>query len=193
MKKIILLSLALVAGLFLFNNVTKAQSTPTPALLDLEITAVTWRCQYGNDLDLGDHAQQYEAFNMTGEFLNNSGTAEWFCDDTFWKAPWTMDISSNNLVTSIGTVYTIESWLIEVLTTPAKVYLWDQTVFTGANWDLNSWGATIGSTKTVFEKLSPEGTVGKLGVDNVTLRVLVPANQEIWKYQSTITIQVPTM
>jgi|GEM_PF-5214203 len=36
MKKIILLSLALVAGFFVVSNVTKA----APALLDLEITAV---------------------------------------------------------------------------------------------------------------------------------------------------------
>jgi hypothetical protein len=37
MKKIILLSLALVAGLFVLTNVTKAAD----ALLDLQITAVT--------------------------------------------------------------------------------------------------------------------------------------------------------
>lgn len=50
MKKIIVLSLALVAGLFMVSNVTKAQNSE--AQLDLEITAVSGSCTYGVDLDL---------------------------------------------------------------------------------------------------------------------------------------------
>lgn len=186
MKKIIVLSLALVAGLFMVSNVTKAAD----ALLDLEITAVDGYCIYGADLDLWSEAQSYDAFNMTGAFLNVSGDAKWFCNDTAGKAPWTLDISSDDLES--GT-YVIPATNIEVLTTAATVYQGNAAAFTGTNADLLSWGANIATTKTVFEKTSAAGTVGELGVDNVTLRVLVPANQEIWAYQSTITIQVPTM
>jgi len=189
MKKIILLSLALVAGLFVVTNVTKAAD----ALLDLEITAVDWYCQYGADLDLLTHAQSYVAFPMTGAFLNTTGTATWFCDDTAGKGVWSMDLSSDDLVTSVGEIYTISNTLIEVLTSPAKHYAWDPTVFTGTNSELNSRGANIATTKTLFEKTSLAGTVGKLWVDTVDLRVLVPANQEIGAYQSTITIQLPVM
>jgi len=193
MKKIILLSLALVAGLFVVSNVVKA-ADPTPKL-DLEILGVPWYCQYGADLDLLTHAQSYSAFEMSGAFLNTSGTAAWFCNDTYGMGVWTMDISSDTLTTSLGETYTISNTFIEVKTSASKVFdwEWDPAVFTGTNWDLNARGANIASAKTLFEKTSLAGTVGKLWVDNVTLRVLVPANQEIGKYRSTITIQVPPM
>lgn len=189
MKKIILLSLALVAGFFVVSNVTKA----APALLDLEITAVDWYCQYGTDLDLWTHAQSYDAFTMSGSFVTTSG-ADWFCNDTAWKAPRSLDISSTDLVTSVGTVYTIDKGQIEVKSADYKHYFGDALVFLGNAWDFaTAYTPLTAVGQVLFEKTSPAGTVGQLGVTSVDLRVLVPADQEIWAYQSTITIQVPPM
>ncbi|MFZ2151048.1 MAG: hypothetical protein WAZ12_01960 [Candidatus Absconditicoccaceae bacterium] len=189
MKKIILLSLALVAGFFVVSNVTKA----APALLDLEITAVDGYCQYGADLDLLTHAQSYDAFTMSGNFVTASG-ADWFCNDTAGKAPRSMDISSTDLATSGATVYTIDKGQIEVNSSAYHHYYGDDTVFLGNAGDFaTSYTALTAVGQVLFQKTSPAGTVGQLGVQTVDLRVLVPANQEIGAYQSTITIQVPVM
>jgi hypothetical protein len=77
------------------------------------------------------------------------------------------------------------------VTTPQK-YNWS-TNYTFDNWDfVNSW-SNLATVKTVFAKTSAAGTIGKIWTDNVDIRVLVPTNQEIGQYQSTITIQVPVM
>lgn len=188
MKKIILLSLALVAGLFVLTNVTKAAD----ALLDLQITAVTWSCTYGKDINLGATPQSYLAFNMTGAFLVTGDAAKWSCNDTAWKAPWNMSISATNLTTTAGTTYTIANSKIELLTAWATQYAWGP-LFTGSIWVFTSRGTDLSTTRILFQKTSTAGTVGELWTDNVTLRVLVPVNQEIWSYRSTITIQIPTM
>lgn len=188
MKKIILLSLALVAGLFVLTNVTNAQSaTPT---LDLEITAVTGECRYGINLDLGDHPQSYDAFTMSGAFLSNhTSTTQWSCNDTAWKAPRSVQISSTDLVAG---AYSIDSDYIEVMTAAWEKYAWGAN-FVGADWAFTARGTNLTTPAKLFEKTSAAGTVGEYGVDTVDLRVLVPANQEIWAYQSTITIAFPQM
>lgn len=187
MKKIIVLSLALVAGLFMVSNVTKADET---AQLNLEITGVPWYCQYGANLDLLSAPQSYSAFEMSGAFVTTSG-ADWFCNDTMWRPAWTMDISSNDLVTTWDNVYTISKEFIQVQTAVAEKYEgWSW--FTFVDWDFTTWN-NLSGTKVLFQKTSPAGTVWKLWVDTVDLRVLVPANQEIWEYQSTISIQFPNM
>ena len=187
MKKIIVLSLALVAGLFMVSNVTNAQT----AQLDLEITAVNGYCVYGANLDLWSGAQSYSAFNMTGYFHTLSGNATWLCNDTAGKGPWTLTVQASDLV--IG-AYSIDKSLIEMKAGTSYVTenKWDPAVFSGNNTDMATW-ASIGSTKIVLQKTSAAGTVGELATDNVELRVLVPANQEIWKYKATITITVPPM
>lgn len=114
---------------------------------------------------------------MTGAWLATGEAAKWSCNDTAGKAPWTLDVSATNLVADS---YTIPATNIEVLTTAATVYQGNAASFTGTNADLLSWNSIEdGAAKTVFQKTSAAGTVGELGVDNVTLRVLVPANQEI--------------
>ncbi|MCF7834757.1 hypothetical protein K9M48_01740 [Candidatus Gracilibacteria bacterium] len=185
MKKVIILSLTLLAGLFVLSNTTKAATS----LLDLEITAVTGSCIYGDNLDLGDHAQQYAAFNMTGNFLNTSAAGKRSCDDTAGKAPWTMDIESTDLVAGS---YSIPVAAQKVLASAPTVYAGDATVFTGTA-SHQTYTSLTTSAVALISKTSAAGTVGELGVDTVTLAVEVPANQEIGAYKATITITVPTM
>jgi hypothetical protein len=75
--------------------------------------------------------------------------------------------------------------------TPQK-YNWNNN-YTFDNWDFNNIWYNLATVKTVLAKTSDAGTIGKIWTSNVDLRVLVPSNQEIWQYQSTITIQVPVM
>ncbi|MCF7834423.1 Ig-like domain-containing protein, partial [Candidatus Gracilibacteria bacterium] len=89
------------------------------ACLNLEITAVTGSCIYGDNLDLGNHAQTYSAFTMTGNFLNTSAGTKRSCNDSAGKAPRTMQISATDLI--IGN-YSISSGLIEVLASAPTIY-----------------------------------------------------------------------
>ncbi|MCF7835294.1 delta-60 repeat domain-containing protein, partial [Candidatus Gracilibacteria bacterium] len=89
------------------------------ACLYLEITATTGSCIYGDNLDLGNHAQTYSAFTMTGNFLNTSAGAKRSCNDSAGKAPRTMQISATDLI--IGN-YSISSGLIEVLASAPTIY-----------------------------------------------------------------------
>jgi hypothetical protein len=75
--------------------------------------------------------------------------------------------------------------------TPQK-YNWSSN-YTFDNWEFSNTWSNLATVKTVFAKTSAAGTIGKIWTNNVDLRVLVPSNQEIWQYQSTITIQVPVM
>ena len=162
------------------------------ACLNLEISAVDGYCQYGKNLDLWQSAQSYDAFTMSGDFLNLSGSDSRYCDDRAGKSPWTLDISASNLVTSGDNVFTIPNTAIEMFVATPQKYLWSTSFTFGTGDFANQW-TNLATTKTVFEKTSAAGSVGKLWTDSVDLRVNVPANQAIWAYQSTITIQVPVM
>ncbi|MCF7835186.1 hypothetical protein K9M48_04005, partial [Candidatus Gracilibacteria bacterium] len=81
--------------------------------------------------------------------------------------------------------------LIEVLASAPTIYQGNSNSFTGTA-GFQTW-TNLSSTTAILSKTSAQGTVGELGIDNVTLRVLVPSNQEVGSYQSTITIVVPTM
>ena len=162
------------------------------ACLNLEISAVDGYCQYGKNLDLWQRDQSYSAFVMSGDFLNISGSDSRYCDDRACKSAWTLDISASNLVTSGDNVFTIPNTAIEMFVATPQKYLWSSSFTFGTGDFANQW-ANLSTTKTVFEKTSAAGSVGKLWTDSVDLRVNVPANQAIWAYQSTITIQVPVM
>jgi hypothetical protein len=163
------------------------------ACLSLEITAVTWECRYGVNLDLWNHAQTYSAFTMTGSFTWNNWTypLRWSCNDTAWKAPWNMQISSTNL-TVTGTAYSIANTNIELKTAALTKYRWSNS-YTGSIWAFSARGTNLSTPRKVFEKTSAAGTVWEIWTDTVDLRVLVPINQEVWAYQATITIAYPQM
>jgi len=82
MKKIILLSLSLMAGLLLLSNVTKAQQTDT-AELTLRINTGESTCAFGNNLDLSAKDFSYSALTYTGNFATPDveGLNRWYCED----------------------------------------------------------------------------------------------------------------
>ena len=166
---------------------------PWEACLSLEITAVTWQCRYGVNLDLWNHDQTYSAFTMTGAFTGNNGTypLRRSCNDTAWKAPWNMQISSTDLVAT-WTAYSIPNTAIELKTAAFTKYRWSNS-YAGSIWAFSARGTNLSTPRKVFEKTSPAGTVGEIWTDTVDLRVLVPVNQEVWAYQATITIAYPQM
>ncbi|MFZ2151456.1 MAG: GEVED domain-containing protein [Candidatus Absconditicoccaceae bacterium] len=171
---------------------TCTSGLPGQACLSLEITAVTGECRYGVNLDLGDHAQTYNAFTMTGTFLSNHiSTTRRSCNDTAGKAPWSMQISSTNLLVT-GTSYSIANTDIEIKTAALTKYR-GSTSFTGLVGAFASRGTDLSTPRKIFEKTSSAGTVGEIGTDTVDLRVLVPTNQEVGAYQATLTIAYPQM
>lgn len=161
------------------------------ACLSLEITAVTWECRYGVNLNLWEHTQTYNAFTMTGSFTGNNWTypLRRSCNDTAWKAPWNMQISSTDLIAGS---YFIANTNIEIKTSTLKKYRWGNS-FTGLIWNFTSRWVNLSTPRKIFEKTSSVGTVGEIWTDTVDLRVLIPANQEVWAYQATITIAYPQM
>ena len=186
MKKIILLSLALVAGLLLLNNVTKAAS----GTLNLVIQAGTWRCIYATDLNLGQTWFSYSTRNREGTFTT-SDSNKWSCTDEEWLASWTVTIQTTDLLnmTTSNSAHTINANKVSVGNLQATKTAWVCTVQTVSNTLGSNY---IDSATTLFGKSEAAWEICKIETSGVSLRVELAASQAIWVYSGTLTVSIPS-
>lgn len=185
MKKLVLLSLTLLAAVFALSNITKAAD----AIVNLEITGTPGRCVWGQNTDLWDKPYQTYSYSFTWDFLTQSGNNNWICADTEWAAAWQLTVVSTALTDANSN--TIPAANVYMNATGGVAVSNDSQTFTYDDWDMNITEVSIGTTKHVFDKTSGVSTIGTLTASDVKLRVYIDSGQNIGIYTGTITIAVP--
>lgn len=179
------LSLVLIASIFLLSNTTKAGT------VTLEITGTPGSCVVGTDVAYGQHAFSYTGYNIDKNFDTVSGNNLRLCNDSQGKGPWTVEISSTNVLnmTTADALHTIPNTNLTIKN--------DGGVLNNGSCTVNAGNAitaqALSSNVVLFGKTSATGEVCQISADHHIMNITLANSQALGMYSGTLTITVPSL
>lgn len=188
MNKNLLKMGALALGMFAFGVTLMGTSNAATGEVSLTINSGTSVCEYGKDLVFtAQDVKLGEAYLFQSPFLTGvGGTNTWSCVDRTANGAWSFSVSASDLVLNGNSSITISSGNIAIQYGSGNIEGdSDCTIL-----DSNKWNALSGSIVMMERTYNTKG-VCKVTVNNVELKVDVPANQTPGTYTSTFTVTLP--
>lgn len=181
---------ALALGMFAFGatlmGTSNAQVTGD---VSLTINTGVSACDYGTNLTFtAQEVKMDSGYVFQSNFLTGAGqTNTWSCVDRAAKNAWSFYVTASDLLLSGDATVTIGSGNIAIQYTAGTTEgdTTDCTVIAAG-----AWNALSGDVEMMQRKYNTKG-VCKVTVNNVELKVDVPANQTPGTYTSTFTVTLP--
>ena len=149
--------------------------------LTLEILTWTSECVYGTSLNLSwQDVKLNEWYTFTGSF-----SGQWYCADYVGVSDgWVLDISVSDLTNEWGNII---SWSLITIGHDGAITQGDST----CTWYDGTPSTFNTEPYELIEKTSWSDKICKVTLDNVNLKVNVPAFQAPGNYNGTLTLTVP--
>lgn len=188
MKKNLLKIGALALSVFAAGVIMNTSNAQETGDLTLTINAGTSECVYATSLDLGSQAIQLDtAYEFSGDFAGN-----WTCTDYDANTGgWDFYVTVTDLTNSWGNI--IQSGQVDIMHTAAVVT--GDTTCTGGT--ATAWTTIVdevGGQYVLMTRANEDAStagVCEVGIDTVSLKVDVPANQAPGAYTATLTMTLP--
>ena len=189
------LSLALIASLFLLNTTTKAAI----AEIRLDITGTPGTCGYGVKINLGSIPVSSNEQTITSQFtgvtpaVDGAAAATWYCYDGSGYSSWALSmVMSGDLVNMQNPSYTISSWNVSYANSPVHQQIGSGTC-TSVAWASTSatdWKVLSGQ-RNVLQKNSALGDVCRVQTTGLFLKIEIPGRSNPWVYSGILIITTP--
>lgn len=180
LTKLAVLSLALIASIFVLNH-TNAAGSSGAVLLQLNAGVAT--CTYGTSLDLGAAGVAYTTFSITG---NDFSPSTWYCEDIEGLEPWAMSVQLTNDLTN---QYNQSIPTGNVLMYSSNNYVMSGTCTPWTNDTSNR--VAIDVSRSILTKSSATWEICTIATSWVNLAVVIPSNQSVGIYTGELTVTLP--